>query len=182
MAYEQIRMDRPLSRFELGLAVFMIAVFFFLAMKRMSMLEAVAESRSLQLTINNLRIGTMVYMSRQLLHGSPNGLVALTQESPVGPVISAPAGYIGALSGVHRQNIKPGQWYFDKDNHELVYYIVNGDYFQFHGKGPKRVRIRLELVYDDRNHNGVYDKGIDRPEGLRVKVLDKLDWQFKEVL
>lgn len=182
MAYEQLRLDRPLSRFELGLAVFLISVFAFLAMKRMSMLEAVAESRMLEMTITNLRVGAMLYVSTQLLSGNLNRIVAITRESPVGHLISTPGGYIGSLGGVHPDSIQPGQWYYDLDKHMLVYYIVNGDYFRSHGQGPKRVRIRLDLYYRDNNHNGVYDKGIDRPEGVKVKVLDKLDWQFKEVL
>jgi hypothetical protein len=97
----------------------------------------------------------------------------------VGTVIDAPSGYIGALHDADAADLKPGQWYYDMDDHTLVYYIIHGEYFHSQIPGPKRVRIKMELQYRDANHNGVYDAGIDRLEGIKVDVLDKFTWEFQ---
>lgn len=180
MAHEQIRLDRTLSKFELGVAFILISVFVVWFLRRMSAVEALAEAQTLNLTIRNLQVGAMVYASTQLLDGKPGRITQALADSPVGKLITAPLGYIGAIKGVDPSYIRPGQWYYDLDKQELVYYIVNARFFRFHGKGPARVRIRLDLDYSDTNHNGSYDPGIDHPQGLHVKVLDKLDWTFKE--
>ena len=179
MAFQRTRLNRPLSRLEISLSIILIAVFFAVIMKRLAMLDAMGESRALEMTIRNLRMGTMLYVSNELLSGRLDRIVALTRESPVGRVIDAPGGYTGALHDAHAANIKPGQWYYDLDDHTLVYYIAHGEYFHTEGRGPKRVRIKMKLEYRDNNHNGVYDADIDRPTGIRVDVLDKFKWDFQ---
>lgn len=178
MAFDQIRLDRPLSRIELAVMVIVIAICAVWLLNRLAFLEALAEARALDMTVRNLRIGVMVNVSTHLLEGKYDSMAAMAQSNPVGVVIEPPPGYIGALRQANEANIQSGQWYFDEDRQQLVYRIVNSRYFESTGDGPARVRLKLKLNYDDRNNNGEYDAGVDAAQSVSVQVLDPLKWKF----
>ncbi|MBI2994815.1 MAG: hypothetical protein HYY48_11680 [Gammaproteobacteria bacterium] len=178
MAFEQIRLDRPLSRLELVMLVILISLCAVWLLHRLAYLEAVAEARSLDMTVRSLRTGIMVTVATRLLQGDNEGIASMAGANPVGAVIDAPAGYIGAVRQVNPGSMKPGQWYFDDDAKTLVYHVVNSDYVAQTGMGPVRARFSLKLNYDDTNGNGTYDPGIDSPVGASLEILDPLDWRF----
>src|SRR5690554_2920416 len=106
MAFEQVRMDRPLSRLELFAAVALVALCFFWFVQRMNYMAAVAEATALDLTIRNARAGAMGLMSLQLLRGDHEVLGRLDHANPVGSVIGEPSGYIGALHGARPDSVR----------------------------------------------------------------------------
>jgi len=178
MAFEQIRLDRPLSRLELAVLVIVIAICVTWLLERLAYLEAVAEARSLDLSVQNIRTGIMVNVATRLLEGDNEGIASLSGANPVGTVIEPPPGYIGALRQANPAYIQPGQWYFDEEQESLVYRIVNVGYFAEPDGRPAQVRIKLKLNYDDANGNGAFDPGLDRPTGVSLQVLDPLNWKF----
>ena len=178
MAFDQIRLDRPLSRLELALTVIVISSCAVALMHRLAYLEAVAEATALNLTVRNLGTGIRFYVSTRLLQGNHDEIAALAGSNPVGTAIDPPPGYIGALRDVKPANIQPGQWYFDEDNALLTYHIVNTDYFQRSGPGPVRVRMKLKLIYDDKNGNGRFDPEVDAATEISLQILDPLKWKF----
>ena len=178
MAFDQIRLDRPLSRLELVMLAIVISLCAAWLMHRLAYLEAVAEARALDLTVRSMRTGLMVSIATRLLQGNSDAIEALAKSNPVGAIIDAPPGYIGALYQANPANIHPGQWYFDEDAKCLVYHIVNADYFEGTAGKPVRVRIRLKLNYDDRNGNHAYDAGVDTPTGVGMEILDPPKWKF----
>jgi len=178
MAFDQIRMDRPLSRLELAVVVLLIAACFTWFLNRMNEMTAMAEATALDLTVRNLRTGIMSATAMGLIQGNPEIIAGVAGSNPVGTAIDPPAGYIGAIRGVNPASIQPGQWYYDEDARWLVYHVVNTDYFIYGGDGPARVRIQLKLIYNDLDENGTFDAGVDRPAGTSVMILDPLDWRF----
>jgi hypothetical protein len=178
MPFEQIRLDRPLSRLELGVAVIIIGLCFAGFLRRMEYLEAVGEATALDLSIRNIRTGIMLYVSTRVLQGDRIGIAELAGANPVGSAIEPPPGYIGSLSRANPDFIRPGQWYFDEDQAVLCYHIVNADYFETPETGPARVRMRLKLNYDDVDGDGVFDQGSDVAESISLELLDPVRWNF----
>ena len=70
-----------------------------------------------------------------------------------------------------------GQWFYNTVNNELVYKVVNHDYFRNTG-GTDLVRLKTVLNYDDRNNNGSYEHGIDRPRGVSLRLVDDYEWTY----
>lgn len=178
MAFEQIRMDRPLSRLELAVVVLLIASCFTWFLNRMNYMAALAEATAIDLTVRNLKTGVMAAAASGILGSRTDALPQIAEGNPVGRAIESPPGYIGSVRGAVPDSIQPGQWYFDEDQHWLVYHIVNADYLVNSGEGPPRVRIQLRLIYNDVNQNGAFDAGTDEPEGVSVLVLDKPTWRL----
>ena len=178
MAFEQIRMDRPLSRLELAIVVLLIALCFTWFLNRMNEMAAIAEATALDLTVRNLKAGVMSATASGMLSGDDNALQRIADSNPVGIAIDPPAGYIGAIRGVNPAGIQPGQWYFDEDHRWLVYHVVNDDYLVSDGAGPVRVRIQLKLNYNDVNGDGSFEAGVDVPGSISVTMLDKTEWRF----
>ena len=179
MAFEQIRLDRPLSRIEIAMLVIVISVCVVWLLQRLAYLEAVAEARALDLTLRNIRTGIMVNVATRLIQSDDQGIASLAGTNPVGTVIDAPQGYIGVLRDANPDFIQPGQWYFDEERKALVYHVVNADYTERAGEGPTRLRVSLKLSYDDRNGNDTYDPGIDMPSGVSLNILEPLKWTFQ---
>lgn len=178
MAFEQIRMDRPLSRLELGIVIIIIALCFYWLFDRMNRMAAAAEATALDLTVRSLRSGVMAAAATRLLQGEYAELAQLAEGNPVGIAIDPPPGYIGAVSAANPASIQPGQWYFDADNRWLVYHLVNTDYLSGSVEGPPRVRMQLRLVYDDKDDDGAFDADSERFEGIRVELLDQPAWSY----
>jgi hypothetical protein len=178
MAFEQIRMDRPLSRLELAVVVLLIASCFTWFLNRMNYMTALAEATALDLTVRNLKAGVMSAVASGMLRNDAQALQRIAESNPVGSAIDPPAGYIGAVRGANPASIQPGQWYYDEDNHWLVYHVVNADYFLGAGEGPARVRIQLRLNYNDVNENGSFDAGSDVPGSVSVMMLDEFAWRL----
>jgi hypothetical protein len=57
-----------------------------------------------------------------------------------------------------------------------VYLVRNKQFFSSALNGPVRARFAIQLVYADANGNGVFDRGIDRIEGLRLSALEPYRW------
>jgi len=178
MAFEQVRSGRSLSRLQLLAAVALIGLCLFWFVERMERMTAMAEATALELTIRNARSGAMGALAGHLLRGDHEAIAGLHHANPVGTVIGEPSGYIGALRGARPENVRPGQWYFDEDNGWLVYHVVNGDYFGHEAGTQARVRMQLQVRFDDRDGDGAFDAGVDRASGVSVVLLDRPDWRF----
>lgn len=177
MANEQTRFTRPLSRLELAIAVILISIFIGVFVQRVILLTVAAEATSLDLMIRNLRTGMMLYTSSQLLAGKTDRIADLVEGDPFNMMGTSYGNYGGPLTAVEIAAAQPGQWYYESDNHELVYKVVNSDYFR-NAAGTNLVRLKTVLNYDDRNNDGSYERGIDRPRGVSLHVIDSYEWSY----
>lgn len=177
MAFEQTRFTRPLSRLELALAVTLIGIFMGIFVQRVILLTVAAEATAVELMIRNLRTGMMLYVSSQLLEGREDRIEELAQSDPF-TVMNTPYGnFGGVISRAEVEGAESGQWFYDRDDNELVYKIVNRDYFS-NENGTDLIRLKVKLNYEDRNHNGSFEHGIDRPTGVSLKVVDSYQWTY----
>ena len=177
MAFEQTRFTRPLSRLELALAVTLIGIFMGIFIQRVILLTVAAEATSLELMIRNLRTGMMLYVSNQLLEGREDRIEKLAQSDPFAVMDTPYGNYGGVISGEKVKGIEPGQWFYDSDDNELVYKVVNSGYFS-NSSGTDLIRLKIKLNYEDRNNNGSYEHGVDRPMGVSLNVVDNYEWTY----
>jgi len=162
---------------ELAVAVVLIGIFITVFVQRVILLTVAAEATSLEQMIRNLRTVMMLYSAEQLLEGKPERIEKLAESYPF-DVMDIPYGnYGGTKTTEEMATAQPGQWFYDNDNHELVYKVINGDYFR-NARGTDLVRLKTILNFDDRNHNGSYERGIDRPRGVSLQLVDDYEWTF----
>lgn len=176
MAFEQIRFDRTLSKFELALAAISIGILITVFINKMLFMTAVAEARSLELTINNMRTGIMSYVATQLIDGNYENIAKAAANNPVGDIITPHKGYRGEFDIVSNENVKPGEWAYETSSGSLIYYVLNRDYLNLENGGADRISLKLELNYDDNNANHSYNPGIDRPRGLSLVINEQVEW------
>ena len=176
MADEQKRFTRTLSRFELAIAVILIGIFIGVFVQRVILLTVASEATSLELMIRNLRTGVMLYVSGQLIEGRYKLIEKLAESDPFN-YMEAPFNYGGSRTAGEIETAAAGQWFYDRDNEELVYKIINKDYFNSE-TGKDEVRIKFVLSFDDRNNNGTYEQDTDRPHGVSLKLMNKYAWSY----
>lgn len=177
MALEQTRFSRPLSRLELALAVIFIGLFIGLFVQRVMLLTVAAEAASLEQMIRNLRTGTMLFVARQLIEGRYDRIEELALSNPLAVVETPFGNYGGAITTDAIEAAAAGQWFYDTVSNELVYKVINLDYFR-NAAGTDRVRLETVLNYDDRNNDGKYEHGIDHPRGVSLRVVDEYEWTY----
>ena len=177
MVFEQTRFTRQLSRLELAVAVILIGIFMGLFVQRVLLLTVAAEATSVEQMIRNLRTGIMLYVSDRLIEGKVDRIADLVQSDPF-TVMNTPYGnYGGAATAAEIKAAPPGQWFYDRDNHELVYKVVNRKYFR-NDRGTDLVRLKTVLNFADRNNDGRFERGIDRPRSVSLRVLDRYEWTY----
>lgn len=178
MVYEQTRLSRPLSRIELTVSIILICLFIGIFIRKILVLTAAAEATALELMIRNMRSGVMVKVADLIVKGDYQGIAELAKSNPMS-VLETPAGvYKGILPEGDSSEIEAGKWYYDKEGKQLIYDVVNTDYFITEGSIPGRIRVRFRLNYEDRNNNGNYDSGTDIPRGVSIDVMDKYRWTY----
>ena len=178
MPERQIQLTHPLSRLHLLIAILLMGLFFGVFMRKILLLEVAAEATAMELMIRNIRSGVMAEVAGLLIEGDYAGIVRLAGANPMG-VMDTPAWvYRGRLKEGDMLDVESGLWYYNEDQKQLVYYVVNTDYFQVDENGPARVRLKFRLIYDDRNKNGEYDEGIDQARSVSVDVLDNYTWAY----
>jgi hypothetical protein len=178
MAYEQLRMSRSLSLLELALSVLLLCIFASLFLQRVLVMTVAAEDRYLELAINQIRAELMIWSADKLIAQRYEEIASLTHENPVGIAFQAPANYAGAAPKVDAASMAPGSWLFETDTGRLIYRVSNTDYFHNESGTPPLVRLDFELSYEDRDHNGHFDQGVDVPRQVLVKVLDRYTWKY----
>lgn len=193
--------DRNLTRAEMIVSVCAIALFIGTFMHYGLIVYSNAERSMLNATVTNINTALRhrVLLSRIENHGRVamdfGNLNPMTdmQAEPLFPateetrelavaafvysVIDEPPNYVGEKDGPPDGALARGIWYYDTRNHELVYTVVNTEYFRTDLPGQKRVRFRLEVAYDDRNHNGKFDPLVDVFESVTLRSPDTFEWK-----
>jgi hypothetical protein len=125
-----------------------------------------------------MRSELMIYSAEKLIERKYGDINKLYNANPVGTAIEVPRNYAGSHNAITTSEIEPGQWVYLNTSKQLVYRVMNGDYFSNNTTGQPLVRISLELVYDDRDKDGMYTEGTDLPQGIALKIMDEYAWTY----
>ena len=165
---------RGFSLLELSIVLVVVAVLLGIIGTRVFELQAGAEQtgvKTLLATLNSaLGMRVAQYQARQDFRG----IEALAGTNPMENLERRPENYRGELQ--NGTMVEPGNWYFDRRSKVLVYRVRNTERFRGGMKNPVRARFTIRLVFQDRNGNGVYDRGAEHLEGARLMALEPYQW------
>ncbi len=166
---------------ELVVVISIISLLFVFAAERLMKLAVQAERANVTQTVGTLQSALAMRIAAHVARDTIPQLAELVDANPMALLADTPATYLGELDSPDPATIEGGHWYFDRRQRLLVYRVVNAPEFETDLPGPKRIRWRLEPVFEDRNSNGRFDPGTDTLTGLRLAAQEKFKWRVEPV-
>jgi len=173
----QTSRHRGFTLFELIVVIGIISVLFVFAAERLMTLAVQAERAQVQQTIGIIRSALAMRIAAHVARGKVPELAALANGNPMELLADTPDTYLGELDHPDPATIEGGHWYFDRRSRLLVYRVLNEKEFETRLPGPKRIRWRLEAVFEDRNGDGRFDPDKDTLVGLKLAAQEKFKWR-----
>ena len=177
MAEETAGLKRNLSRVELAFVVVFISILVALAITKILSLGVKAEQTGVNITINTLRTDLRYFAVHRILDGKIQRLDEMGGINPFTSFREPPLNYHGEVSSANLGDIEPGTWYFNVDNSVVGYRVEHADQLISTVPGPKRIRFRVELDYQDLDFNGRYDPGSESVTGLVLALVEGFSWK-----
>ena len=166
------------SLLELVVVIVLVSVLLAVAVERLLLMKARAESAAMDQVVGSLRSAMTIRIAELLARNRPSEIAAMVGSNPMLRLAEPPSNYLGELFGPDPATLQPGNWYFDTREHVLMYLVDSSDYFES-PLDPPRARFAIQPVFEDTNGNGRYDAGIDLLQGLRLAVLGRYDWKVE---
>ncbi len=173
--------QRGFTLFELIVVISIISTLFVFAAERLMKLAVQAERAQVEQTIGVLKSALAMEIAAHVARDTIPELTKWVGANPMDLLADPPKTYLGALDHPDPASIEGGHWYFDRQAGYLVYRVYNEREFVTTLPGPKRIRWRLEPVFEDRNGNGRLDPGQEALAGLRLAAQEKFKWQVEPV-
>ena len=131
----------------------------------------------MQRVVGSLQSALTIEFADRVVHQWLETTADLDRINPVSVTAAPPATYVGEFRESVPAGVEKGQWFFDTRSRTLVYLVRNDAWFESPLGAPQRARFQVELVFDDRNANGRYDRGIDKIEGVRLTPAEDFTWR-----
>lgn len=173
------RTSHGFSQFELVVVVILISILGTVALNRMWDWRSEVERTLIKTVSGNLRSALGLETANLALQNKLNQLPRLAGSNPFSLLAQKPETYLGELSDNNPNTKKIGVWYYSKEQRALIYTIKYNESFKTTLKGQPRVRLKIQLIYSDKNQNQRYDAGIDSIAGLNLISLDKYQWIYE---
>ncbi|HWQ40086.1 MAG TPA: hypothetical protein VNM24_16000 [Burkholderiales bacterium] len=140
-----VRRQVGASRFELLLAVSIIAIVAGVLLERLAFYQEYAEKVAMDLTIAAMRAGLRSRVADLLIADRVSEISTLAEENPVRWLDREPGNYLGELDGPPQEEPR-GKWYFDRGRQELVYTANNRRFFTPSVYRDYTVRLRAMRI------------------------------------
>ncbi len=170
------RGDHGFSLLELVAVIVVISFLLVIAISRLLALQVDAERVAMQTVLGTLRSAIGMKVAKSIVRNEVSGLRALVGGNPMDRLAELPSNYLGELKNVDPAQQQAGNWYFDSAAKTLVYLVRNKGHFTGGSPGTPRARFAIELVFADKNSNGVFDRRVDSIQGLRLSALEPYRW------
>lgn len=161
---------------ELVVVIIIISIIGIVAVNRFWQWSVFAERASLQTVVGAMRTALGLETTRLALHEQLSQLPQLVGTNPMNLLAQTPDTYLGEIDSKSQQ-IAEGHWYFDRNEHLLIYHLKYTDGFSTELEGTPRIRYHIKLVYTDNNRNGRYDRHFDDLGGLDLVPVEPYTWQ-----
>ena len=162
---------------ELTIVVIIVCVLFAIAVDKLLKAKAMAEQAAVTRNIGNLRSALGMQVAAHVARGEMDAIFSMAGSNPIDLAVRPPANYAGVQPGVDPAAVAVQNWYFDPEAGALVYRVEFDEGFESSLEGPARTRFRIELFYEDRNANGVFDKRVDAFHGLDLVPVEPYTWR-----
>lgn len=177
--YNTPKTSHGFSQFELVVVVILISILGTVALNRMWGWRSEVERTLIKTVSGNLRSALGLETANLALQNKLDQLPKLAGSNPFSLLAQKPETYLGELSDSNPDTKKTGIWYYSKDQRALIYTIKYNESFKTNLTGQPRVRLKIQLIYSDKNRNQRYDAGIDGIAGLDLISLDKYQWIYE---
>ena len=171
-----IREIKGFSLFELVVVLTIIGILTAFAAEKLPVWQAQAERASMESVAGSLRSALGIKVASMYAQSDMAGIRALTGSNPMEQLADVPTNYAGVHGGaVAVTTVAGGKWYYDTMARQLVYRIRSSSLLGAPGVAGE-IRFAVQLVYDDRNRNGVYDVAVDGLNGVRLVEVQPFAW------
>lgn len=161
------------SLLELVTVIVVVGVLMALFLDRVLYYQEYSEKTAMELTVMNVRSALRLKTAELVLDGRTGEIAELAGQNPVKWLERAPPNYVGERDDPPAGEIAPGNWYFDRARHELVYRLDRAGHFAEEGDGA-RVRYRVEGVTEPAGTGG--GAGSGRVEWARLALVRPYHW------
>lgn len=134
---------------ELIVVIIVVAIFAAILLGRFLLYQELAEKASMEQTAGAVRSALNIQVAGLIARGGTQEIPKLATLNPVIFLNEKQKNYVGEFYEAALEDIPPGSWYFDLKHKELVYLVHSGEYFVPDEKGDKRVRFKVDLVYNE---------------------------------
>ena len=163
-------MNRPrgFSLIELVVSLTLVAVLVGVFLERALYYRELAEKSAMEQVALDLRSSVNLRVAELVLESRFAELVPLAAQNPMDLLEGKPRNYLGVLQDAAGEVAIPGNWYFDKNSKEVVYYVDSGRYFAPDDQGRMRVAWRVKLVQGE--------GGAAAPQWARLELVQPYRW------
>lgn len=192
--------DRQLSRVELVVSVILLGIIVTVMLSQMLKILATAERTLMLSTVINLNTAMQYRAITYVIREDYEALEKMTELNPfslataepdwspgsVSPPgfvagmasIGIPGNYLGELRDPDPARIKGGSWYYKQGENTLVYRVNNAEYFFTDLAGPARVEFVVEIDYQDKNTDNLFDPRVDDYRSVRLQAINGYEWRL----
>lgn len=161
---------------EVVLVAILVSVLMVVFLGRILNLSLAVEREAMQQTVININSALNIEALTLIVQNNNEAMVAWEGGNPMVLLDPPPIQYKGSFPDPVAMYQVPGSWFFDEGQSMLIYRINNIKEFAGGRAIPKRIRFRVETIFNDINNDG--KKSQDEPfTGLRLKALDQYHWQ-----
>ena len=140
---------RGFTLLELVVVLSIICILGIVLAERLQRYAQLAEKTSMEYTANIINTALLFEFASRITKGKRGDIPSLAVVNPVTWLAQQPGNYLGEFRDPPLNEEQLGNWYYDSANHELVYLVRRGDDFTADSAGKKRVRYRVQLLYDE---------------------------------
>jgi general secretion pathway protein G len=167
---------RGFTYLELVFVIIILSLLYVFGIDKLLKLRVDAEAAGLSYAISGLRVALSLQMAEMVARGEMHKLPVLVGQNPMDWLLQTPEGYVGKRSPQQASDVEPGQWYFDEARRELVYRVRFVRYFQPDQGDNPEVRLKVGLIYADKDSNGRFDRQKDDVQGVRLQTVNPYRW------
>ena len=167
------------SLLELVVVIVLIGVLMAVAIDRLLVMKAQAESRAMEQVVGSIRSAITIRIVSLFVRGRSPDVADLAGSNPMLLLAEAPQNYLGELFGPDPATLAAGNWYFDARERVLVYLVESADHFDSRLAPPPRARFAILPVFEDLNGNGRFDRDSDTLRGMRLAPVDPYAWNVR---
>ncbi|HET9123107.1 MAG TPA: hypothetical protein VFN52_06390 [Acidiferrobacteraceae bacterium] len=157
-----------LSFLEMVVVLLLIAVLIAVAINRLWTLPAIAEHVAMDQVLGGLRSALGIKVAEDVANDRIQAIAGLSGRNPMDLLAQVPGNYVGVRAGPGQ--VLPGQWYYNRQDHYLVYRVRSTDAFVSALGGPARARFAIRVLYGQ-------DHGRREIGGVRLQPVEPYRWR-----
>ena len=161
---------------ELLIVIGIVAILAGMFFSRVLVYQELAEKAAMQQVVSAVQSGLILEYGHRMASGMGPLANNITHENPIDWLARKPTNYAGEFNKVYPAAIEPGNWAFDKETHELVYFPNHVEYFVPAKQGVRWIRYHTRFVYE----SSFRAKEIKVLTGVTFSPVEPFQWSIKE--